>query len=65
MCWQVMRLQAELVQSVAGSALGYHAFKPWSITRSTAAGARILSAGLAPVHRRATSNAKRLTRRRR
>ena len=52
MYWQVVRLQVELAQSVASSSLGYHAFTPWTINRSTTAAARVLSAGLAPVHRR-------------
>ena len=65
MYWQAVRLQLELARSAMGSALRYGALRPWSIDRSTTAGARILSAGLAPVHRRATRNAKRLTRRRR
>jgi hypothetical protein len=69
MWWQGVRLQFELAQSVAGSALGagtgYRAFTPWSINRSTSAGARALSAGLGPVHRKAVRNARRLGRKRR
>jgi hypothetical protein len=65
MYWQVVRLQVDLGQSAASSALGYRAFTPWTINRSATAAARVLSAGLAPVHRKATRNAKRLTRGRR
>lgn len=75
MWWQGVRLQFELAQSVAGSALGagagyrvftpWRAFTPWSINRSTSAGARVLLAGLAPVHRKAVRNARRLARERR
>jgi hypothetical protein len=67
MWWQVVRVQFDLARSMASSALGgppYRVFAPWSVDRSIAAGTRVLSAGLAPVHRKATRNARRLARRR-
>jgi hypothetical protein len=68
MWWQGVRLQCELAQSLASSApslwAGKHVFGPWPGKASTAAGARVLSAGLAPVHRKAVANSKRLSRRR-
>ena len=63
MWWQMTRMQFEMAQSLATSALNPQAAR--RVTRSSrAAGARVLSAGLVPVHRRVVANAKRLSRKR-
>jgi len=68
MWWQGVRLQCELAQLLASSAprlwAGKPALGPWPGKASTAVAARVLSAGLAPVHRKAVANSKRLSRRR-
>jgi hypothetical protein len=68
MWWQGVRLQCGLARSLASSApslwAGKLTFGPLPGEASTAVAARVLSAGLAPVHRQAVANSKRLSRRR-
>jgi hypothetical protein len=68
MWWQAVRMQFEVAQSFGASALGAwagnRALSPWTTKTSAASTTRLLSAGLAPVHRKVVGNARRLSRRR-
>jgi len=64
---QAWRLQVSMLQGLTSASIMPFAAAPRTLdfAKAASAGARVLSAGLAPVHGKAVANAKRLSRRRR